>query len=110
VGPRRIGGVPTYLLTDNERTVIVEHVTGIPIRDRAAVEFGRALWADPWRPACLDSSVEGRSESTGPEYGSFAQLEAACRVFCEQANGRPHRSTRSVLADLLGRWLFTAWL
>ncbi len=41
VALRRIGGVPTYLLTDNERTVTVEHVAGIPVRNAAAVEFGR---------------------------------------------------------------------
>jgi hypothetical protein len=38
---RAAGGVPTYLLTDNERTVTVEHVAGIPVRNPAAVELGR---------------------------------------------------------------------
>jgi hypothetical protein len=41
VALRRAGGVPTYLLTDNEKTVTVEHVAGIPVRNAAAVEFGR---------------------------------------------------------------------
>ena len=31
---RRLGGVPTYVLTDNEKTVTVEHVAGIPVRNR----------------------------------------------------------------------------
>ena len=26
---RRVGGAPTYLLTDNEKTVTIEHVAGI---------------------------------------------------------------------------------
>nr|WP_209447497.1 DDE-type integrase/transposase/recombinase [Rhodococcus qingshengii] len=27
---RRLGGVPTYVLTDNEKTVTTEHIAGIP--------------------------------------------------------------------------------
>ncbi len=46
VALRRLGGVPTYLLTDNEKTVTIEHVAGIPVRNPAAVEFGQALQAD----------------------------------------------------------------
>ena len=41
VALRRIGGVPTYLLTDNEKTVTVEHVAGVPVRNPAAVAFAR---------------------------------------------------------------------
>jgi transposase len=37
---RCIGGVPTYLLTDNERTVTVHHVAGVAVRNSSAVEFG----------------------------------------------------------------------
>lgn len=33
VSLRRIGGVPAYLLTDNEKTVTVEHVAGVPVRN-----------------------------------------------------------------------------
>ena len=33
VALRRIGGVPAYLLTDNEKTVTVEHIAGIPVRN-----------------------------------------------------------------------------
>jgi transposase len=32
---RRLGGVPTYVLTDNEKTVTVEHIAGIPVRNRS---------------------------------------------------------------------------
>jgi hypothetical protein len=38
---RRLGGVPTYLLTDNEKTVTVEHVAGVPVRNPATVAFAR---------------------------------------------------------------------
>jgi hypothetical protein len=36
---RRLGGVPTYVLTDNEKTVTVEHIAGIPVRNRQMVAF-----------------------------------------------------------------------
>ena len=35
------------------------------------------------------------------EYGSFAELEAACVAFCAQVNARPHRVTRRVPAEML---------
>src|SRR5450756_1888038 len=35
VALRRVGGVPTYLLTDNEKTVTVEHIAGLPVRHPA---------------------------------------------------------------------------
>src|SRR5215207_7556033 len=38
---RILGGAPTYVLTDNEKTVTVEHVAGVPVRNREAVSFGR---------------------------------------------------------------------
>ncbi len=43
---RRIGGCPSYLLTDNEKTVTVEHVAGLPVRNPAAVDLGLALRPD----------------------------------------------------------------
>ena len=33
---RAVGGVPTYVLTDNEKTVTVEHVAGIAVRNPAS--------------------------------------------------------------------------
>lgn len=38
---RLIGGVPAYVLTDNEKTVTVEHVAGIPVRNHQIVAFAR---------------------------------------------------------------------
>ena len=37
---RRIGGVPAYALTDNEKTVTVEHVAGVPVRHRRSSPSG----------------------------------------------------------------------
>jgi DNA-binding CsgD family transcriptional regulator len=38
---RMFGGVPTYALTDNEKTVSVDHVCGIAVRNPQIVEVGR---------------------------------------------------------------------
>ena len=38
---RAIGGAPTYALTDNEKTVTVEHVAGVPVRHPDVVAAGR---------------------------------------------------------------------
>ena len=116
VALRRVGGVPTYLLTDNEKTVTVEHVAGIPVRNPAAVEFGRHYGLTVATCVPYDPASKGGSESTVklakadlvptdanllPEYGSFAELEAACQGFCDQVNARPHRITRRAPAEML---------
>ena len=116
VALRRAGGVPAYLLTDNEKTVTVEHVAGIPVRNPAAVEFGRHYGLTVATCVPYDPASKGGSESTVKmakadlvptdanllgEYGSFAALEAACEVFCEQVNARPHRITRRAPAEML---------
>jgi len=38
---RAFGGAPTYALTDNERTVSVDHVCGIAVRNPQIVAVGR---------------------------------------------------------------------
>jgi len=116
VALRRAGGVPTYLLTDNEKTVTVEHVAGIPVRNAAAVEFGRHYGLTVATCVPYDPASKGGSESTvkiakadlvptdanlREEYASFAALEAACLGFCDQVNARPHRITRRAPAEML---------
>ena len=116
VALRRIGGVPTYLLTDNEKTVTVEHVAGIPVRNPGAVAFGRHYGLTVATCVPYDPASKGGSESTVKvakadlvptqanlleEYASFAGLEAACLGFCEQVNARPHRITRRAPAEML---------
>ena len=110
------GGAPAYLLTDNERTVTVEHVAGIPVRNPGAVEFGRHYGLTVATCVPYDPASKGGSESTVkiakadlvptdanllPGYASFAELEAACRGFCGQVNARPHRITRRAPAEML---------
>jgi hypothetical protein len=36
-----VGGAPTYVLTDNEKTVTVSHVAGVPVRNQQTVDFAR---------------------------------------------------------------------
>jgi len=116
VALRVAGGVPTYLLTDNEKTVTVEHVAGVPVRNPAAVELGRHYGLTIATCVPYDPASKGGSESTVKiakadlvparanllgEYGSFAGLEAACRAFCGEVNARPHRVTRRAPAEML---------
>jgi transposase len=64
VALRRAGGVPTYLLTDNEKTVTVEHVAGIAVRNLAAVAFGRHYGLTVATCVPYDPASKGGSEST----------------------------------------------
>jgi transposase len=61
---RRLGGAPTYVLTDNEKTVTVEHVAGLPARNPQAVAFARhdGLVVHTCKPA--DPASKGGSENT----------------------------------------------
>jgi len=40
------GGVQTYWLTDNERTVSIDHVAGIAVRNPTLVAAASHLWGD----------------------------------------------------------------
>jgi hypothetical protein len=113
---RRLGGAPTYLLTDNEKTVTTEHVAGIAVRNQAMVAFARhysvtILTCEPCDPATKggsESTVKVAKADLVPKdtnlleaYDTFADLEAACEAFCEQVNARVHRVTRRAPADML---------
>ena len=113
---RRLGGVPTYVLTDNEKTVTVEHIAGIPVRNALLAEFARhysvvvhtCVPADPASKGGTESSVKIAKADLVPkdtnlreEYGSFAELEQAGQEFCDLVNNRQHRVTRRVPAEML---------
>ncbi len=113
---RRIGGAPTYVLTDNEKTVTVEHVAGVPVRNPGMVVFARhygvtlhtCVPADPASKGGSESSVKiakadlvPKDTNLLPAYASFAELEAACAVFCSEVNGRVHRVTRRAPSAML---------
>ena len=113
---RRLGGVPTYVLTDNEKTVTSEHIAGIPVRNQQLVAFAAhyAVTVHTCRPA--DPASKGGTESSvklakadlvptdanlRDAYDTFADLEAACEAFCDLVNSRPHRVTRRAPVEML---------
>ncbi len=113
---RRVGGAPTYMLSDNEKTVTVEHVAGVPVRNPAMVAFARYYGVTIHTCEPADPASKGGSESTVKlakadlvpkdtnlleAYATFAELEAACVVFCAQVNARVHRVTRRAPVDML---------
>ena len=113
---RRLGGVPTYVLTDNEKTVTTEHIAGIPVRNPQLVAFAEhyavtvhtCVPADPASKGGTESSVKISKADLVPkntnllaEYASFAELEAACEAFCEKVNTREHRTTRRRPVEML---------
>jgi transposase len=108
---RRIGGAPTYVLTDNEKTVTVEHVAGMAVRNPAMVAFARHYGLTIYTCQPVDPASKGGSESSVKvakadlvpkdtnlleAYASFADLEDACVAFCAMVNAREHRVTRRV--------------
>lgn len=105
---RILGGAPTYLLTDNEKTVTTGHIAGVPVRNRAAVTFGRYYGisvltcrpADPASKGGVENAVKLAKADIVPtetnllgQYGSFAEVEQACSAFVVQINSRVHRAT-----------------
>ena len=115
---RRFDGVPTYALTDNEKTVTVEHVASIPVRHPQIVAAARHYGLTVVTCVPADPESKGGSEATvriakrdllptevnlRPAYGSFAELEQACAAFCGEVNARPHRETGRPPAELLAQ-------
>lgn len=115
---RRLGGAPTYVLTDNEKTVTVEHVAGMAVRNPQVVAFARHYGVTVLTCEPADPASKGGSESTVKvakadlvpketnlrgEYSSFAELEEACEQWCEQINDREHRVTRRAPAEMLAQ-------
>ena len=113
---RAAGGAPTYLLTDNARTVTVDHVAGIAVRHPEMVALGRYYGCTVQSCVPFDPESKGGVEATVkiakadlvpsdanllPVYGSFAELQDACLGFCVRVNGRVHRETAAVPAGRL---------
>ena len=115
---RRIGGCPTYVLTDNEKTVTVEHIAGMAVRNSQVVSWARYYGVTVHTCEPADPATKGGSESTVKiakadlvptdtnlleQYDSFAELEAACEMFCEMVNARVHRVTRRAPVEMLAQ-------
>ena len=113
---RVFGGAPTYALTDNEKTVSVDHVCGIAVRNPTIVSVGRhygltvatCVPADPQSKGGSEATVRIAKADLVPTdhnlrdgYEDFAALERACMEFCERVNTREHRITRRAPAVML---------
>jgi transposase len=115
---RRFDGAPTYALTDNEKTVTVEHVCGIPVRNATIVEVSRHYGVTIHTCEPADPQSKGGSEATVrvakadlvptdhnllDQYEDWSALERACERFMAEVNTRPHRSTRQPPMVLLAQ-------
>lgn len=113
---RRFGGVPDNVLTDNEKTVTVDHIARLPVLNSDMAAIGRfygttiktCLPADPQSKGGSEATVRLAKRDllpTGvnlrPHYGSFGDLQAAAEAFCERINADIHRETRRAPAEAL---------
>ncbi len=106
---RRFGGVPTYGLSDNEKTLTLDHIARIAVRHPTMVEVGRyygltlasCVPADPQSKGGSEATVRISAADLVPtdanllsSYTNFAELRAGCAEFCQRVNARPHAATR----------------
>jgi transposase len=113
---RACGGVPAFALSDNEKTVTVEHVAGVPVRHPMVVAAGRHYGLSVHTCVPFDPESKGGSEATvrvakadlvptkanlRSGYNSFAELVEACEAFCAKVNGRVHRESAKIPAEAL---------
>jgi transposase len=113
---RRLGGAPTYALTDNEKTVTVEHVARVAVRHPEVVAAGRhygmqvatCVPFDPESKGGAEASVRVAKADLVPAEANLAEaypdmtaLQAACDGFCAEVNGRRHRETAAIPAERL---------
>jgi transposase len=113
---RCIGGVPTFALTGNEKTVTDRHIAGIAVRNPQIVAVGHyygvtiatCVPADPESKGGSESTVKLAKADLVPTdhnlldgYESWDQLQAACEAFMATVNGRVHRATNERPVDRL---------
>jgi hypothetical protein len=113
---RIIEGAPTYLLTDNEKTVTDHHIAGIPVRNRGAVDLSRYYGVTIATCVPYDPESKGGSERTVgiakadlvpteynllEDYRDFGQLMRACSAVADSFNHRVHSVTRQIPAEAL---------
>ena len=105
---RYFDGVPTYALTDNEKTVSVDHVAGIAVRNPQIVAVAHHYGVSVQTCVRADPQSKGGSEATVriakadlvptdhnllATYGSMAELQHACDEWMSDVNTRTHRAT-----------------
>jgi transposase len=115
---RAVGGAPTYLLTDNEKTVTTGHVAGLAVRNRQMLAVAHYYGVSVHTCVPYDPESKGGSESTVKlakadvcprpdnlvaEYPDMASFEAACQEAMDRFNTRVHRETGERPCDRLAR-------
>jgi len=113
---RCFGGVPTYALTDNEKTVTSTHICRIAVRHPDIVAASRhygmvihtCIPADPQSKGGSEATVRIAKADLVPtnanlleSYDSFAELAGACRATMDRFNSREHRETRRIPNDAI---------
>jgi transposase len=113
---RLLGGIPMYILTDNEKTATIKHIANLPVRNKTMVDVGRYYGAkfhtcvpfDPASKGGVERSVGLAKEDIVPketnlldEYNNFAEIEIACQKFMDKVNHEIHRTTGKIPADVL---------
>ena len=113
---RAFKGVPTYALTDNEKTVTTGRVAGIALRHpdilAAARHYGCVIHtcqsADPESKGGVEATVRIAKADIVPTtanlraaYDSFSELEGACQDAMDRFNAREHRETRRAPDDMI---------
>ena len=113
---RAFGGAPTYWLTDNERTVTIDHVAGIAVRHLEIVAVGghygvtvaTCVPADPESKGGSEATVRVAKADLVPtdanlrgDYAGWAELVEACEAFTAEVNARVHRVTRRPPVEML---------
>jgi transposase len=117
---RAFGGAPTYWLTDNERTVTMDHVAGIAVRHPEIVAVGghygitvaTCVPADPESKGGSEAAVRIAKADLVPtdanlldDYDTWSGLVEGCQAFEATVNGREHRVTRRVPDQMLAEEL-----
>ncbi|MCH7670496.1 MAG: IS21 family transposase [Acidobacteria bacterium] len=113
---RIIGGIPTYLLTDNEKTVTDTHIARVAVRNPQIVAAGHYYGVTITTCVPFDPESKGGSEATVriakadlvptagnllDDYETFEQLEEACAAATLRFNTRVHTVTREKPVDRL---------
>ncbi|MGP5498108.1 IS21 family transposase, partial [Corynebacterium flavescens] len=102
---RTIGGVPQAIVTDNEKTVTVDHVCNLPVRNQrivtAARWYGTAIHTcvpyDPASKGGVENAVKIAKNDLVPmnvnlrgDYSTFGELVEACKDWVITINARRH--------------------
>lgn len=113
---RSFGGVPTYGLTDNEKTVTTERIAGIAVRHSdivaASRHYGLTIHTchsgDPETKGGVEATVRIAKADIVPTsanlveaYDSFTELAAACAEAMDRFNARKHRETGRLPLEMI---------